>query len=330
LTPALLAKLPRAWPPAQPDPAWHRDPALAPALAACREATRAHATSFFFASRLLPDAKKSAAYALYAFCRWVDDSIDEAPASTPPPPARRPADLPNRNSKLETQNFCLPTPDAPELRAALDAMLAGRSSQPFAPAFAAACHQYGLTRELCWDLIEGCARDRLPLRLADLAELELYCYHVASVVGLMMSRIFGLRDPAGLPHAVAMGLAMQLTNILRDVREDFARGRIYLPAEDLARFDISADQLRSGPVDANWTALLQFEIARARAWYADAELGLPLLDNDGSRLTATVMGRLYAGILGAIERRRYDIFSTRCYVPAWRKSLILLRCLKKS
>ena len=307
MTPALLAKLPRAWPLANPHPAWHRDPAVAPALAACREATRAHATSFFFASRLLPDSKKSAAYALYAFCRWVDDSIDEA-----------------ENSPGGVNV----APDAPALRAALDAMLAGRSPEPFAPAFAAAGREYGLTRELCWDLIEGCARDRLPLRLADLADLELYCYHVASVVGLLMSRIFGLRDPVGLPRAVAMGLAMQLTNILRDVREDLARGRIYLPAEDLARFHISEDQLQSGRVDQNWIALMRFEIARARAWYAEAELGLPLLDNDGSRLTATVMGRLYAGILGAIERRRYDVFSTRCYVPTWRKSLILLRCLQ--
>ncbi|MGA2051683.1 MAG: phytoene/squalene synthase family protein [Opitutales bacterium] len=301
MTPALLAKLPRAWPPAQPRPDWHRDPALAPALAACRAATRAHATSFFFASRLLPEQKKCAAYGLYAFCRWVDDSIDEAAAPV--------------------------APDAPALRAALDSMLAGRGGPPFAPAFAAVCREYGLTRELCWDLIEGCARDRLPVRLADLAELEVYCYHVASVVGLLMSRIFGLRDPAGLPRAVEMGLAMQLTNILRDVREDYERGRIYLPAEDLARFGVTEDQLRAGRVDARWTELLRFEIARARAWYVSAELGLPLLDNDGSRLTATVMGRLYAGILGAIERRRYDVFSTRCHVPAWRKCVILVRCL---
>jgi phytoene synthase len=215
----------------------------------------------------------------------------------------------------------------PALRAALDAMLAGRHPAPFAPAFAAVCREYGIARELCLDLIEGCARDRLPLRLADLAEFEVYCYHVASVVGLMMSRIFGLRDATGLPRAVAMGLAMQLTNILRDVREDFDRGRIYLPAEDLARFGISEDQLRAGRVDANWAALLRFEIARTRAWYAEAELGLPLLDADGSRLTATLMARLYSGILGAIERRRYDVFSARCYVPTWRKSVVLARCL---
>jgi phytoene synthase len=321
LTPALLAKLPATWPPAQPRPDWHRDPALAPALAACRAATRAHATSFFFASRLLPAQKKCAAYGLYAFCRWVDDSIDEASEG---------GTLSRHSPSPAISRTGLTTPvtlDAPALRAALDDMLAGRGGPPFAPAFAAVCREYGLTRELLWDLIEGCARDRLPVRLRDLAELEIYCYHVASVVGLLMSRIFGLRDPAGLPRAVEMGLAMQLTNILRDVREDHARGRIYLPAEDLARFGISDEQLRAGRVDARWVELMCFEIARARAWYASAELGLPLLDDDGSRLTATVMGRLYAGILGAIERRRCDVFSARCYVPAWRKCLILARCL---
>jgi 15-cis-phytoene synthase len=302
VTPALLEKLPRVWPPIAPAPAWSRDPALAAALAACRQATRTHATSFFFASRLLPAPKKSAAYALYAFCRWVDDAFDEIELSRQPP-------------------------EAAALAAALDEILAGRSPLPFAPAFAAMGREYGIERDWCRDLIEGCARDRLPLRLRDLAELEVYCYYVASVVGIMMSRIFGLRDAAGLPHAVEMGLAMQLTNILRDVREDLARGRVYLPAEDLARFGVTDDQLHGGRVDDAWRALLRFEIARARAWYAGAERGLPLLENDGSRMTARVMGRLYAGILDEIEQHDYDVFSGRRYVPTWRKGVILARCL---
>jgi phytoene synthase len=267
----------------------------------CREATRAHATSFFFASRLLPAPKKCAAYAVYAFCRWVDDRFDEM-----------------QDNRV--------APEAEALHAALDEIIAGRSTLPFAPAFAAACREYGIALELCRDLIEGCARDRLPLRLEDLAALEVYCYHVASVVGLMMSRIFGLRDAAGLQCAVEMGLAMQLTNILRDVREDFALGRVYLPAEDLARFGVNDDQLRAGRVDDNWRALMRFEIARAREWYSSAEPGLPLLDNDGSRMTATLMGRLYADILGEIERHDFDVFSARRYVPMWRKCIILAHC----
>ena len=302
MTPALLEKLPRAWPPATPAPGWERDPALTSALAACRQATREHATSFYFASRLLPAPKKNGAYALYAFCRWVDDAFDEI--------------------ELSQQ-----APDAAALSATLDDILAGKSTLPFAPAFAALVREYGIERDWCRDLIEGCARDRVPLRLRDLAELEVYCYYVASVVGIMMSRIFGLRDAAALPHAVEMGLAMQLTNILRDVREDYERGRIYLPAEDLARFGVTEEQLRTGRVDDAWRALMRFEIARARAWYAGAERGLPGLDNDGSRMTARVMGRLYAGILDEIERHDYDVFAARRYVPTWRKCVILAGCL---
>jgi len=302
VTPALLEKLPSSWPPVCPSPQWHRDPALTTPLAACREATRAHATSFFFASRLLPAQKKCAAYALYAFCRWVDDSFDEMEAGKT-------------------------APESTALFVALDEILAGRSTLPFAPAFAATCREYDIERAWCCDLIEGCARDRLPLRLANLAELEIYCYYVASIVGIMMSRIFGLQDAALLPRAVEMGLAMQLTNILRDVREDFERGRIYLPAEDLARFNISEDQLREGRANDNWRALMRFETARARAWYAGAELGLPGLDNDGSRMTARVMERVYAGILTEIERAQGDVFTGRRYVPLWRKCLILGQCL---
>jgi phytoene synthase len=302
VTPALLDKLPRSWPPVQPSPRWHRDPALVIPLAACREATRAHATSFFFASRLLPESKKCAAYAIYAFCRWVDDSFDEMEAGRT-------------------------APEASALFTSLDEMLSGRSSLSFAPAFAAGCREYGIELSWCHDLIEGCARDRLPLRLASLADLEVYCYYVASVVGIMMSRIFGLQDATLLPHAVEMGLAMQLTNILRDVREDYVRGRVYLPAEDLSRFEISETQLREGRLDGNWRALMHFEIDRARAWYAAAELGLPGLDNDGSRMTARVMSRVYAGILTEIERRQGDVFSARCHVPLWRKCLILGQCM---
>ncbi len=302
MTPALLEKLPTSWPPVSPSPTWHRNLALTIPLAACCEATRAHATSFFFASRLLPTPKKCAAYALYAFCRWVDDTFDEMEAGRA-------------------------APEATALFAALDDILAGRSTLPFAPAFAVTCREYGIERAWCRDLIEGCARDRLPLRLANLAELEVYCYYVASIVGIMMSRIFGLQDASLLPRAVEMGLAMQLTNILRDVREDYERGRVYLPADELARFGISEDQLRTGQVDGHWRALMDFEIIRAREWYLGAELGLPGLDNDGSRMTARVMGRLYAGILGEIERHQGDVFTGRRYVPIWRKCLILGRCL---
>jgi len=302
LGPAVRALLPATWEAARPAADWDRDPALGPAMAACQAATAHHARTFHFASFALPPGLRRAAYALYAFCRHVDDAIDQVP-----------------------EGAAVPTREA--LLADLDALLEGRSTLAFAPAFAAMAHAYDIPRAFFADLIDGCARDREPARMATFAELEVYCYYVASVVGLMMSKLFGLADPAGVPRAVEMGIALQLTNILRDVGEDAGRGRIYLPADELAAAGLDPSHLARGVSGPAWDAFMATQIARTRRYYAAGAQGLPLLATGAPRRTAHLMARTYAGILGAIERQRYDVFSRRAHVPLARKLVIASRSL---
>ncbi|WP_309384285.1 phytoene/squalene synthase family protein [Cerasicoccus frondis] len=297
---AITCKLPTDWETPQPEAAWSRKPELAASLTACKEATREHATSFFFASFPLPAEKKCAAYAIYAFCRWVDDVIDETPPDQ--------------------------QPDLATLQAELDAMLAGQSALPFAPAFAEVTRQYAVPTSFYVDLMEGCCWDRKPVEFVDWPELELYCYHVASVVGLIMSRIFGLQEIEGVPRAIEMGIAMQLTNILRDVAEDFARNRVYLPREELAEFGLDREFLATpNATDPRWQKFVRWQIERARDYYRSGETGLRYLDGDGSRFCVKLMSRVYGGILGAIERKQGDVFAGRCYVPTHRKLAIALQ-----
>lgn len=296
MTPALLAKLPADWTVPKPEKNWYREPRLHPSFAACKAVTRQHATSFFFASFPLPQEKKWAAFAIYAFCRWVDDVIDEAPD----PAAIDPKDL----NKQLTEIY------------------AGNSQLPFAPALCAVNHQYAIPQTFYADLIQGCCMDRQPMKIQTYEELEVYCYYVASIVGLMMSKVFGLQSVAGVHQAVEMGIAMQLTNILRDIAEDYKKDRVYIPLEELALFQLDETVIhQQNSKHPNWQKFMRFQIDRARTYYAKASSGLSLLANDGSRLTAHLMSTTYAGILNEIERQNYDIFSSRVYVPTRRKVL---------
>lgn len=300
LGPRVLARLPPSWPTAREDRAWHRDPSLARSLAHCAEVTRRHARSFHFSSFPLPAHRRRGAFAVYAFCRYVDDAVDR--------------------HQLE----------GPGARAALEAELAriedGTSALELAPAFAAATRAFAIDRSLFLGLIEGCCRDATgPVRLRDFDELEEYCYLVASVVGLIMGRVFGLSDPAGVERAVQMGVAMQLTNILRDVAEDWDNGRVYLPADELAAFGLDEAFLARRVVTPAWREFLAAQVGRARLWYRAGAAGLPLLAGDGSRLAARLMARIYAGILEEIEVRDFDVFSGRAKVSFPRKVRLAAR-----
>lgn len=303
MTPALENKLPRDWTVPQPETGWHQQATLAPAWEACREITREHATSFFFASFPLPQAKKKAAFAIYALCRWFDDCIDEQIEGEQPP-------------------------DKARLLAELDAIQAGQSTLPWAPAVAEVNHQYAIPRIFWEDLVEGVCMDCQPIIIRTHEQLEIYCYHVASVVGLIMSKVFGLSDTAGIPHAVDMGLAMQLTNILRDVREDFDKGRIYLPTDEMAAHNTGPEAIAARRRDdPDWLRFITMQVERARAYYHSAEQGLPYLANDGSRFTTKLMSRIYGGILGEIRRNHYNTLDQRLYVPTHRKIRIALQAL---
>ena len=171
------------------------------------------------------------------------------------------------------------------------------------------------------------AMDLTIHRYEDFSALDVYCYRVAGTVGLMMAHVFGFRHDRCLPHAEALGSAMQLTNILRDVREDSDRGRIYLPLEEMGRFGVSEIQIAEKRFDGRFGDLMKFQIARARQYYQDAEQGIPDLIGASSRLTVRLMGRLYAGILGEIERLDLDVFRERAVVPKRRKAQIAARCV---
>jgi 15-cis-phytoene synthase len=190
-------------------------------------------------------------------------------------------------------------------------------------AFADAVRRCAIPKQHFLDLAEGCRQDFVKSRYADWHELEHYCYLVAGVVGLIMCRVFGLRDESALPSAIQMGNAMQLTNILRDVREDLDRGRVYLPQDEMRRFGCSDETLERREMSGGFEALMRFQIDRARSLYREAARALCALDDDGSRQTACAMAVIYAGILGAIERRRLDVFNHRASIGTARKLLRL-------
>ncbi|MBW3634051.1 MAG: squalene/phytoene synthase family protein, partial [Chloroflexi bacterium] len=191
-------------------------------------------------------------------------------------------------------------------------------TDPIAVAFAAVRARHDVPVAAVRELLAGVRMDLAPSRFATWDDLRLYCYRVAGTVGLMVAPILGCRDDRALPHAVDLGIAMQLTNVLRDIGEDARRGRLYLPLEDLAAFGCDPEAILRGRPNGRFTDLLAFEIARARVLYADAQRGLPALSPSG-RLTTLAGSELYATILTRIEEMEYDVLATRAHVTTHRK-----------
>ncbi len=270
----------------------------------CRLYTRQHAKTFYFASHVLPLEKRYAAYAVYSFCRHVDDVTDVAGRDADPSEIRRRLD----DLRDLVSDFYQPT-SAPRVSW---------------EAFRETVRRYRIPREYFLDLIRGVEMDLTISRYTTFGELQEYCYCVASVVGLMMTRIFGASDDRALGHAVELGTAMQLTNILRDVGEDLQLGRVYLPADELRQFEYTEDDLKQGVRNGAFVALMKFQIERAREYYARASAGIPMLSNDGSRFCVHLMSTTYEGILASIEANGYDVFHRRAFVPLNRKLGIAL------
>ena len=268
----------------------------------CHAQTRCNARSFYFASVALPKEKKRAAYAVYAFCRYADDLVDRASDG---------GDVEAALSRVSVS---------------FDRMTAGElHDPPFAPAFAWAVQRYGLGKQPFLDLLKGVRMDLGPVRIADWPALRDYCYHVASTVGLMMACIFELRDEAGRERAIDLGIAMQLTNILRDVGEDFGLGRVYLPADELAAAGVGTESLALASVTPELRALLRAQAARARDYYRRAEAGIPLLADDGSQFTVWLMRHVYAGILDEVEKLDYQVLRQRAKTSFPRKLVLAAR-----
>jgi phytoene synthase len=208
----------------------------------------------------------------------------------------------------------------------LDSALAdGAPEHPLWPAFADTVARYRIPHEYFRAMIRGVSSDLEPRHVQTFQELYDYCYHVASVVGLTIIHIFGFDDPAALPLAERCGIAFQLTNILRDVREDAEQGRVYLPAEDLARFGVEPGELSGAALSPALRSLLAFEAERARAYYRESE---PLLGmvHSGSRASLKALIGIYSRLLERISNSGYEVLRERVRVPAWEKIWILARC----
>lgn len=276
--------------------------------------TRHHAKSFFFSSVALFGARRRGAFALYAFCRRLDDLVDgdnagDGSVSAPV----RPETLQDRLALARTAVSSLYRPGSSSVWRELP------WHEAEVAAFRDTVLRYGIPERPFQELISGMEMDLTRSRYASFEELHLYCYRVAGVVGEMMTPVLGHADDRCLPFAADLGVAMQLTNILRDVKEDLARGRVYLAADELAASGISeADLLTAangGALPASWTPFMQLQVARARAYYQRALFGVPDLRGFGSQRLVRLMGAVYGGILEAIEAQGYDVFARRAHVP---------------
>lgn len=268
----------------------------------CAALTRKLARTFAFASTFLPERKQRGAFALYAFCRRADDLVD-----------RVEADRTTHRAPLEFAQY----------RERLDAALAGCADDGAFRELAWTVGEFGIPSTVLKELLDGIERDLTPTNYRTWDELRRYAEAVASSVGEMLVYVFGTSHPpsvgAAVRYARTLGVAMQLTNILRDVGEDARRGRCYLPHEEMARFGLAQEAILAGDVDPrepSWRRFVKFQIARARELYQDGARGIALLSADSRRCT-WICAAGYAAILGAIERNEFDTFTTRAHVSRW-------------
>ncbi|MDX1980209.1 MAG: phytoene/squalene synthase family protein [Bryobacteraceae bacterium] len=270
-----------------------------------REAARVTAAgskSFYFATRFFPEEMARPAHAVYWFCRHTDDLVDEAPST-----------LVGRR-QLE------------EWSAQVENALNGHGAEhPALRLFMEAVRRFEIPAEYPLELLEGMRMDLERVRYRDFAELRTFCYRVASVVGLMMSHVIGFREPA-LRYAEDLGIAMQLTNILRDVGEDLKRGRIYLPAEEMEKFGYSESDLMNRRRNAAFRRLMEFQTARARHYYRQSAPGIALLNREG-RFAVKVAADVYSRILKQIEESDFDVFERRAVVPGAVKYWLTARAM---
>jgi phytoene synthase len=280
----------------------------------CRQITKKHAKSFYFSARFLKKEKRQPIYALYALCRLVDDEVDaievgsEREAISAVENWKRKLDEIYQNAECGARIADFHNEQRTTNNEQAKVLLAWREM----------LKKYRIRQELPLELMRGVVQDTHVKRYESWRELYVYCFRVASTVGLMSSEIFGYEKPETLEYAEALGIAMQLTNILRDIQEDAAMNRIYLPQEDLRTFNVSEEQILAGRVDDSFIALMRFEIERARRYYRRAELGIPLLEKD-ARFCVLLAARIYAAILNEIERQNYDVFAARAHTTKFQK-----------
>jgi phytoene synthase len=275
---------------------------LARSYAYCDRVARREAGNFYHAFRLLPRTQRHGLAALYAFLRVTDDLVDGSGSGEAK--CARLADWRRRLGQALAGRY------SHRVHAALHATVAGR----------------GIPAEYIEAALDGVEMDLGPVAYDTFSDLYQYCYRVASVVGLACIHVWGFADAKAKRYAEEVGVGFQLTNILRDLREDAARGRVYLPKEDLDRFGYAPEELRGAVRDERFRSLMRFEVGRARRYY-DAARPLAALLPPPGRAAFLVMSRTYRGLLDAIERRGYDVFSRRVRLRPWHKWWLAARAL---
>ena len=276
----------------------------------CRKETQKWAKTFYLGTLLLPQEKRKAIWAIYVWCRRTDEIMDSAEAST-----KSQDELSDNLDEWEenTKNVF-----KGNIKSELDSVLLDT------------IEKYPQSIQPYLDMIDGQRMDLNKFRYKDFDELKLYCYRVAGTVGLMTQNVMGIDSaytsapwsdmPDPSEAAIALGIANQLTNILRDVGEDRQRGRIYLPQVDIEKFNYSEEELLQGKINKQWKSLMNFQLTRAREWFQKSEDGIKWLSSD-ARWPVWTSLRLYRGILDSIERLDYDVFNNRAFVKNSVKAL---------
>ena len=263
----------------------------------CEAITKKHAKTFYLASKFLNKEQRNDIYPIYAICRICDDSID----------------VDNQTGVDKITQMINKAYSSPILE---DDVLA---------AFRNTIQKYNIPKELFDELIAGVKMDLTISRYETFEDLYKYCYRVASVVGLMVLPILGYKEKEAKQYAVDLGIAMQLTNILRDIKEDWQRRRLYIPLKELKQFGCSEDTIAKDKVTPEFIDLMKFQINRTRDYYQKSNKGIKLITTPRGRFVAASMKNMYSGILEKIEKNGYNVFSQRAVVSKPKKASYIIK-----
>jgi phytoene synthase len=271
----------------------------------CQQKAASSGSSFYYSFMFLPPERRRAITALYAFCREVDDVVDEC-----------------QDTQIAATKLAW-------WRQELDRLYAGKPEHPVTQALQTVLPEFSLPQEQLLEIIDGMEMDLQQTRYLDFKALSLYCYRVASVVGLLAAEIFGYKDRGTQKYAHDLGMAFQLTNIIRDVGEDARRGRVYLPIDELKRFGVPVADILNSHYSDNFRKLMEFQIERAEHYYAQAMSELPDIDRKTQR-PGLVMAAIYRTLLDEIKRDGCQVLSQRTSLTPLRKLWIAWRTWIKS
>lgn len=270
----------------------------------CQDKTAKSGSSFYYSFLFLPKTKRLAITALYAFCREVDDIAD--------------AEMDNKIKLVKLEWW----------RSEIESLFNGNANHPVSHALVPAIKNFDLKKEYFLEIIDGMEMDLNEVRFANFEELNLYCYRVAGVVGLLSASIFGYKDPATLEYAKKLGLALQLTNIIRDVYEDSLRNRLYLPLDELQQFGVTEQQIFNQDNSDAFHKLMTFHAERAHKCYRDAFETLPEQDRYDQK-TGIIMAAIYENTLNEMEEDQLQVLKHKVIIPPLRKIIIAIKTLFK-